>query len=136
MRYIFVFLACSLVVGVVCAVTDGLVPVASIKRIIPIEDKLYREVEVPDVQPTDCAKGIHKVINNIDKIDGFSLSGYSSFTVDNNFNRQRWKFGFVGAEIEALRDKNTEKNRRIDHPEDFIDLEAKPVFGFHFVKEF
>lgn len=113
-----------------------------------VYEKLYTEYPAPAPVLKGPAKGIQWAIDNVVTADGWSLTGYSSAKLGEDYRPvSRWKFGFIAGESAAsesctrvgmgiVADEQWERHRRTNL-EDYISLEVeRPVFGFHYVREF
>ena len=90
--------------------------------------------ELPTIQSDNkMSDGATKIVNNLDKFDGKSLTGLSKGRLDSNFHPTRIKIGIISSEIntniECRHEEFVERHVRRSH--DF-----GTVFGISFRKEF
>jgi len=98
--------------------------------------ELFRLVPICPKPEATLARKTQWAIDNAVTEDDWSLSGYSSLTLDSNLNRRRWKIGSITAELEYMKNKNSDPNWRLDHWEDFNDPRVTSAFGIHWGTEF
>ena len=103
-----------------------------------IESKLdIPIVDLRDSQqtfPSGTEKAVETIVNNINNMDGWSLTGYAKLSLDSEFKMQRWKFGIINAETY---DFDTQLYYRKNNL--FTEYDHEPqsiIFGIAFNKEF
>jgi len=116
-------------------------------HLIVLTDTIKKTVTkaIKRIQPTEHPKGPHMimgksavwVLSNLNKPDGWSITGYAKVKIDKQFRRSRWKFGIVNGELEAGRNIYEPRLRGHWRPNWERGPNIKGVaIGFHFWKEF
>lgn len=103
-----------------------------IKKVKPIEMPEYLYPSGPHMV---LGNMLLWVANNSNKMEGWSLTGYSKVNLDSEYRLSRWKFGIIGGELEAMRPIH-DKNLRHLYENDDLGMQYGAAIGIHFYKEF
>lgn len=96
--------------------------------------------ETPSVSPVPSfgEKPAEWVADNIVRVEGKQLTGWSKTGIDGDLNRWRVKVGIISGELYAPQKADIDL-----HPDPMVvyadwerHLQRSPVFGIHFMKEF
>jgi len=84
-------------------------------------------------------KSMEQAINNTNKPDGWSLTGYSSLKIDERGNMSRWKIGIINGELDwstyqDIEGRNEPSYRLLEEWNQRKNSEM--VFGISFCREF
>lgn len=75
------------------------------------------------------------IVYNANTVSGWSWTGYSKVSLDQEFRASRWKFGLIGGELELMRYIHDPYLRRMHDDED-LGMHYNGVIGMHWMKEF
>ena len=112
--------------------------------VIADDTAVVQNVDIKDVKDIKIKmpksigeKRAQKIIDNMDTINGWNLTGYSKMRLDNQFRPIYYKLGLINARSIFIdesplcnSDAWLKRHRVMDYPE------RKIIIGFHFIKEF
>ena len=97
---------------------------------------------IPQAQYVEVHSPHHVVGNALEwitfnavAVSGWSWTGYSSVSVDDQLRPTRWKFGLVGGELEAMRPIH-DPNLQHMYEHDDKAMQYTGLFGLHLYREF
>jgi hypothetical protein len=86
-----------------------------------------------------AGKAAEWVINNVNRADGWSFTGYASLKINNEGNKSRWKIGIINGELDSTTHNDLCQRREPNYTllEEWNQRKTKEmVFGISFIKEF
>ena len=114
----------------------------NVEDVVHLNEVIETPTPVPQAEYADV-KGLHQaagnamlwITYNCNTFAGWSWTGYSTVTLDSQYRRSRWKFGFIGGELESMRPIH-DRNLAHLYEDDDHGMQYGAALGVHWGKEF